>query len=70
MKSSTQQRKGSTNGNGRAQEVSPVRERTAELEPLGDLRNYARRYFREQPEMSALACLGIGFILGWKLKPW
>ena len=20
--------------------------------------------------MSALACLGIGFILGWKLKPW
>jgi hypothetical protein len=28
------------------------------------------RFAREQPEVTALCCLGIGFILGWKLKPW
>ena len=28
------------------------------------------RFAREQPEVTALTCLGIGFILGWKLKPW
>jgi hypothetical protein len=25
---------------------------------------------REKPEVAALWCFGIGFILGWKLKPW
>ena len=35
-----------------------------------DLTQYLREYAREQPEMAALWCLGIGFVLGWKLKPW
>lgn len=29
-----------------------------------------RQYAREKPEAAALWCLGIGFVLGWKLKPW
>lgn len=29
-----------------------------------------RDYSRENPESVALWCLGIGFVLGWKLKPW
>lgn len=29
-----------------------------------------RRYVREQPEAAALWALGIGFVLGWKLKIW
>jgi hypothetical protein len=29
-----------------------------------------REYGREQPEILALWCFGIGFVLGWKLKPW
>jgi len=29
-----------------------------------------REYARSQPETVALWCIGIGFILGWKLKPW
>ncbi len=29
-----------------------------------------REYAREKPEAAALWCLGIGFVLGWKLKPW
>lgn len=35
-----------------------------------DVVNYLTKYARENPGYSALACLGIGFVLGWKLKPW
>ena len=31
---------------------------------------YVRRCVKENPEAAALWCLGIGFVLGWKLKPW
>lgn len=39
-------------------------------QPLMDLVEYARDYVRKEPEVAALWCLGIGFVLGWKLKPW
>ena len=29
-----------------------------------------REYGRERPEILALWCFGIGFVLGWKLKLW
>ncbi len=35
-----------------------------------DLVEFARRYTRERPGVVALWCLGVGFVLGWKLKPW
>lgn len=35
-----------------------------------DMVNYLTRYARENPGYAALTCLGVGFILGWKLKPW
>lgn len=41
-----------------------------DLNPYDDLMEYLRTYTRERPEVVALTCLGIGFILGWKLKPW
>jgi hypothetical protein len=41
-----------------------------ELRPFDDFVSYLREYARENPEMAALTCFGIGFILGWKLKPW
>jgi len=41
-----------------------------QLSPLTDLQNYARQYVEQQPEMAAMICLGFGFVLGWKLKPW
>jgi hypothetical protein len=41
-----------------------------QLKPLEDFLAYLREYARERPEVVALTCLGIGFILGWKLKPW
>jgi hypothetical protein len=50
--------------------AEPVSLDSCELHPLEDLLLYAREYAREKPEMVAIACLGLGFILGWKLKPW
>jgi hypothetical protein len=40
------------------------------LRPLSDLVEYVRQYARERPGVVALSCLGIGFVLGWKLKLW
>jgi hypothetical protein len=37
---------------------------------LNDLMEHVRDYAKEKPETVALWCLGIGFVLGWKLKPW
>lgn len=39
-------------------------------QPLEDLVTYLRNYARQEPEVAACVCLGVGFILGWKLKPW
>ena len=40
------------------------------LTPATDLTKYFQQYTRERPEVVALWCLGVGFVLGWKLKPW
>jgi hypothetical protein len=38
--------------------------------PVDDFVGYLREYARENPEHMALWCLGIGFVLGWRLKSW
>ncbi|MGD9644191.1 MAG: hypothetical protein AB7U73_00665 [Pirellulales bacterium] len=35
-----------------------------------DLTSTVVDYARANPGTAALWCLGIGFVLGWKLKPW
>jgi len=35
-----------------------------------DVFTMAKDYVKANPENAALWCLGIGFVLGWKLKPW
>jgi ElaB/YqjD/DUF883 family membrane-anchored ribosome-binding protein len=35
-----------------------------------DVVDSLRTYIREKPETAALWALGIGFVLGWRLKPW
>ncbi len=52
---------------GSAYEVQQPSER---LTPATDLMKYFQQYTSERPEVVALWCLGIGFVLGWKLKPW
>ena len=42
----------------------------SQLEFRQDLVEYLREYAREKPEVAALWCFGIGFIIGWKIKPW
>jgi hypothetical protein len=50
-----------------AQEIHHPAEK---LGSSSDLVGYFRQYARERPEVVALWCLGIGFVLGWKLKIW
>lgn len=40
------------------------------LRPVNDFYRYVKHYARQKPGVVALTCLGIGFVLGWKLKPW
>jgi len=40
------------------------------MQPFDDLYKYFQNYARERPEVVALWCFGVGFVLGWKLKPW
>lgn len=35
-----------------------------------DVVDYLTEYARDNPAYAAMACIGVGFILGWKLKPW
>jgi hypothetical protein len=32
--------------------------------------SFFREYARERPEVVALWAFGVGFVLGWKMKPW
>lgn len=50
-------------------QASSQRDRAVQ-QPLNDLVTYLKNYARQEPEVAACVCLGIGFILGWKLKPW
>jgi hypothetical protein len=54
--------------NRRRSEPAEIREEATDV--ASDVVDYLREYARENPEVAALWCLGIGFILGWKLKPW
>jgi hypothetical protein len=29
-----------------------------------------QQYAKDRPDVVAFTCLGVGFVLGWKLKPW
>ncbi len=41
-----------------------------QLKPVDDLVEYVSTYAQQNPGTAALWCFGIGFIVGWKLKPW
>jgi hypothetical protein len=53
-----------------AQNDRRIHEPGARQMPVTDLIGYFRQYARERPEVAALWCLGLGFVLGWKLKVW
>ncbi len=41
-----------------------------EIDIKDDFVEYVEKYAREKPGIVALWCFGLGFIVGWKLKPW
>ena len=41
-----------------------------ELSACEAITTIVKEYTKERPEVVALWCFGIGFVLGWKLKPW
>ncbi|QDU37172.1 hypothetical protein Mal4_14810 [Maioricimonas rarisocia] len=43
---------------------------SGELQPSKDFVQYLKEYAQEKPDVAALWCFGIGFVVGWKLKPW
>ena len=49
---------------------SPAAREVSVGDPLNNLLTHLRDYARQEPEVAACVCLGLGFILGWKLKPW
>jgi hypothetical protein len=55
---------------GRQQPAHPKSQPAADVRPLDDALVYLKAYARQKPETAALVCIGIGFVLGWKLKPW
>ena len=69
MSSRTENKRGTARA---AVRQTPARKSTApyNAQMMDDLGTYLREYARERPEAAALICLGMGFILGWKLKPW
>ncbi len=59
------------------EQTCPTKPKTQETQQPGetlaqhtDLADFARQYAREKPGVVALWFLGVGFVLGWKLKPW
>jgi hypothetical protein len=54
------------------QTISNAEQRDEEdaLRPVRDLLCYLKDYASRKPEVAALTCLAVGFVLGWKLKPW
>ena len=55
-----------------AYEAEPrsINDQSGDLRPIEDFLSYLREYARERPEVTALTCFCVGFVLGWKLKPW
>jgi ElaB/YqjD/DUF883 family membrane-anchored ribosome-binding protein len=41
-----------------------------DLHPVDDLLRFFQDYARARPYMVAATCLGVGFVVGWRLKPW
>lgn len=50
--------------------ISTTNPRGEQLQPSQDLMDYLKSYAREKPDVAALWCFGLGFVIGWKLKPW
>jgi ElaB/YqjD/DUF883 family membrane-anchored ribosome-binding protein len=62
----------STHSRSNASQATKRSPRAAQSTPEAtqDMMEAVTEYARENPGYAALICLGVGFVLGWKLKPW
>ena len=56
--------------NAQAESSGPSQKTDAGKDITRDIIDHLSEYAKENPGHAALACLAVGFILGWKLKPW
>jgi hypothetical protein len=59
-----------TQHNARDASAGSRREQESPQEMTQEVVEYLTEYAKHNPGYAALWCLGIGFVLGWKLKPW
>ena len=65
-----------TRASGYNAQANPPAQRRQPTDPpsLSETANDAiecfQHYAKERPDVVAMCCLGAGFVLGWKLKPW
>ena len=64
MAATTSRRHGKDNSTPMAQLAETQKEMTQ------DFVEYLTDYAQKNPGYAALWCIGVGFVLGWKLKPW
>jgi len=57
-------------GQSRGQQSSHALEMPHFEGAMSDLVKHLGEFAKENPSGAALWCFGIGFVLGWRLKPW
>ncbi|QDU09818.1 hypothetical protein [Gimesia aquarii] len=70
MNTTTQQSSANLNRSISQDQHSQQQQGHDQLQPVDDIVDYVQTYARQNPGTAALWCFGIGFIVGWKLKPW
>lgn len=68
--STTTDRSSNTTSSATTSEQSQRKSTGEMLHPTRDVVNYVRKYARQKPDVAALWCLGLGIVVGWKIKPW
>lgn len=71
MVSQTKSKSGTSN---RSEQARSASQDLPQEPTLGDVAEQTvhslRAYAKERPDVLAMWCFGLGFVVGWKLKPW
>jgi len=59
-----------TNETARASEKAAQVNGNKPLEDSANVMCYLKRYCQDHPAEAAMWCFGVGFLMGWKLRPW
>lgn len=68
--STTKQKKSGSNSENTARQTIAEIAGNEDLSASEALLECCKQYAKERPEVVTLWAFGVGFVLGWKLKPW